>query len=308
MSAEHRATIDTEDVAKGLDTVTTAALNLTFSNSSNSSNCAVPSASPQSPASYDIKASAHLAEQLPNSSALYPNASQSRAQSRHSAGGAQLSAAGQAHLHQFMARVFSDVDSGRIQHLNSSNNHLSHSAYPYPGHSMQPPASFTPQMGLYIPAVDHLPPQSQIQLQTQLLAQQLLEQQQQQEEHEQPQLHQQPPSQQQRFMAPNDASQTNFAKLTRRRGLAPAQIQQAAQDYCSQQLPHPTHAKQKRTTKQARQQLDDLDLSVLKRDFSPFSSPGSQGRGGRKVTPRANSFTHGSAASVTTASPASTAR
>ena len=49
VATEHRATNDTEDVAKRLDTVTHAALNLTFSNSSNSSNCAVPSASPQSP-------------------------------------------------------------------------------------------------------------------------------------------------------------------------------------------------------------------------------------------------------------------
>ena len=205
-----------------------------------------------------------------------------------------------------MARVFSDVESGRIQHLSSSN--FSPSAYPRPAHSMQPPASFPPQMGLYFPTADQLPPQSQTQLQTQLLAQQLLEQQQQEEEDEQSQLHQQPSSQQQRFTAPNDAPQTAFAKLTRRRGLAPAQIQQAAQDFASQQLPHPRHPKQKRTPKQAKHHPDDLDLSVLKQDFSSFSSPGPQGRGGRQVTRRANSFTHGSAVSVTTASPASTAR
>lgn len=199
-----------------------------------------------------------------------------------------------------MASVFDDVDSGRIQHTGMSSNPFPGSALPH--RDIVHSGSFPPEMRGYFPAIDQ--PNQQV-LQTQFLAQQLLEQQQQQQQAAQ-QQHQQPPFVQQNTPFQHRAQHQAAAH---RRGSTAAQWQQPLSNSPTDSEQSRKAAKHKRSKVEAQHRLDELDLSALKRDFSSFSSPGSQGKPNRQAsTRRANSFTHGSAASVTTASPASTAR
>ena len=280
-------------------------LNLTFSNSSNSTNCCIPSVSPQAALSYDIKASAHITEQLPSSNSLFPNVTaapqhQQPAYANSQSQGLPLSAANATRLHQFMASVFDDVDSGRLEHSGMASNHFPRSASPHNGQSIFHASSFSPEVRNFFPA--SIQP-SQQQLQTQFLAQQLLEQQQQRDSEQQ---HQQPPVEKQHPSSPQAAW---YQAATQRRGPATAHWQHPLANSVAESEQSHKAAKQSRSRVAAQHQLDELDLSGPKRDFSSFSSPSSQGKPNRQAaTRRANSFTHGSAASVSTASPPSTAR
>ena len=198
-----------------------------------------------------------------------------------------------------MASVFDDVDSGRIQHTDTSINPFPGSGLPHREHNILHSGSFPPEVRGFFPAIEQ--PSQQV-LQTQFLAQQLLEQQQQQAEQQQ---HQQPPFVQQNIPFQHRAQ---YEAARERRGSAAAQWQQPPDSPVDSKQSR-KGAKHNRSQVEAQHQLDDLDLSGLKRDFSSFSSPSSQGKPNRQAaTRRANSFTHGSAASVATASPASTAR
>ncbi len=308
---------DSPAAAEAADGPSTEAANcqmpVTFSSSSNSSACCMPVLSAQVAPSYDISASAQAAEQLlQNNSPSQAHISQHSGQGQINYMPANLQPRAvlpSSAVQSILASVFDDVDSGRHQQAESesaqpSQNQFSHHRRGVMQQDSLPSAyrSFFPEEAPPLQAQQQQQQQQQLrhyQL-SQLLPPQLQDRQHQQH------LHQLPGHQPQQMSFPRRANvQQPVSRLS---------TQQMPSDM--QQWPSPvSHRASPSSAMQARrtsghaaashqqiklEDLEGLDLSGLKRDFSSFTGPASQPRQPKPAPRRALSFTQGSIGSAAT--------
>ena len=286
-------------------------LPVTFSNSSNSSACCMPTIGAQAGPSYDINASARTAEQLlrnhssPEANMAHYNAA---AQGSHMPAGLRFQGMLPSSVVQsLMASVFDDVDSGRHQQAESES--AQHVPTQFPGHRRGPMQqdSLPSAYRSFFPADDLPSLQYQQQLRqyqlAQLLPPQLQERQLPQHAHQQ-HAYQQPSNQHQ-----HQQQRMGFSGLTNVQhqvnSLAAHQMPSDMQQWPSpvSQRASPSNAAQAprsspHTAAHNQIKLEDLDLSGLKRDYSSFTGPTSQPRQPKPAPRRALSFTQGSPASA----------
>ena len=275
----------------------------------------MPSLAPQAGPSYDINASARTAEHrhhcLPPSDAHHPHYTTAAAPQSQLPGGAQLhSQLPDRMLRAMMASAFEDVDSGRHRLADGEPAHV------LPGHFMHhrrriaQQDSILPAYRAFFPPVDApLMPSEQQQLNhfqlqqlQQLLPPELLDR----PQHHRPQhtQHAQHTQQQldQEHQEPVQSSFTSFPDVPHLAGDAPHQMPSDMQQWPS---PAGSTARQARSFAAAQHDLEDLDITGLKRDFSSFTDPASRVRQPQPAPRRALSFTQASPASA--ASPAAAA-
>ena len=314
-SARRATEKDSPAAAEAADGPSTEAANcqmpVTFSSSSNSSACCMPGLSAQVAPSYDISASAQAAEQLLQShSPSQAHVSQHSSQGPTNYMPANLQprpALPSSAVQSILASVFDDVDSGRHQQAESesaqpSQNQFSHHRRGVMQQDSLPSAyqSFFPEG---TPSLQAQQQQQQQQLQqlrhyqlSQLLPPQLQDRQHQQHLQQLPQQMsfagrsniQQPVSRLSTQQMPSDMQQWP-SPVSRRAG--PSSTVQARHSSGHAAASH----------QQIKlDDLQDLDLSGLKRDFSSFTGPASQPRQPKPAPRRALSFTQGSIGSAAT--------
>ena len=295
--------------------VASSHLPVTFSNSSNSSACCMPSLGAQVGPSYDISASARGAEQrLHNGSAPQANATQYSRLGQDDYMRANLQP--QAALPSFavqssLASVFDDVDSGRHQQAGLDSAQLGHGQISHHRRRVNQQDSLPSAYRSFFPED---PPvlQSQQQLNRQQLLQLLPPQLQ--ERHDPQVAHHQHMHQ----LPGHQPQQMSFSNLTNLHqpinGMSFNQLSPDMQQWPSpvSQRASSSRAMQPGDAAASRQpiKLEDLDLSDLsglKRDFSSFTSPTSQPRQPRPPPRRALSFTQGSLASAASTAAVGTA-
>ena len=300
------ATIAPVDAANG---------QMPVSNSSNSSACCMPSFGAQAGPSYDINASAQIAEQLLNNNS--PRQAQA-AQYNAPFPGNNMPGSFQPRkilpdsvVQSLMASVFDDVDSGRHQQAESELPQSRHGRLPMHRHGVVQQDSLPSAYRSFFPAEDPPMLQSQQQLReyqlTQLLPPQLQGRQRPQHAPQQ-HVHQQPG---------HDHQQMSFSALGLQQpvnGASPQRMPSDMQHWPSPVSQHasPGSSVQAHRNPPGHQQikLEDLDLSGLKRDYSSFTGPTSQSRQPRPgpAPRRALSFTHGSPAIAASTAANSAAR
>ena len=298
---------------------------LTISNSSNSSACCMPSLASQAGPSYDINASARTAEQrqhcLPPSEAHYPQHTTAATQQNHMPGVVQPhSRFPDSMVREMMASMFEDVDSGRHRPEDGEPAQLLPS---HPIHHRRRivqqdsilPAyrPFFPQVGppLMQPEqqqLNHFQPEQQqlnrfqpeqqqlnhFQLQRfeQILPPELLDR---------PQLHHPQHAQHtqqqhgQDHQEPVQSSFTSFPDVPPFADDAPRQMPSDMRQWPS---PAGSTARQARSFAAAQHDLEDLDITGLKRDFSSFTDPATRARQPQPAPRRALSFTQATPASA----------
>ncbi|DBA72643.1 TPA: hypothetical protein ACH3X2_010390 [Trebouxia sp. C0005] len=283
---------------------------VTFSSSSNSSACCMPVLSAQVAPSYDINASAQAAEQL-----LQHHSPSQAHVSQHS---------GQGHINHLpanlqpqavlppsavqsiLASVFDDVDSGRHQQAESesaqpSQNQFSHHRRGVMQQDSLPSAyrSFFPEEAPSLQAQQQQQQLRHYQL-SQLLPPQLQDRQHQQH------MHQLPGHQPQQLSFPGRANaQQPVSGLSTQQ--MPSDMQQWPSPVSHRASPssavqaHHTSGHAAASHQQIKlEDLEGLDLSGLKRDYSSFTGPASQPRQPKPAPRRALSFTQGSIGSAAT--------
>ena len=314
-SARRATEKDSPAAAEAADGPSTEAANcqmpVTFSSSSNSSACCMPGLSVQVAPSYDINASAQAAEQrLQSHSPSQAHIAQHSGQGQINYMPANLqpqAALPSSAVQSILASVFDDVDSGRHQQAESesaqpSQNQFSHHRRGVMQQDSLPSAyrSFFPEEAPSLQAQQQQQQLRHYQL-SQLLPPQLQDRQHQQHVH-----HQLPGHQPQQLSFPGRAnSQQPVSRLSTQQ--MPSDMQQwsspvsrrASPSSAVQALHSSGHAAASHQQIKL-EDLQDLDLSGLKRDFSSFTGPASQPRQPKPAPRRALSFTQGSIGSAAT--------
>ena len=314
-SARRATEKDSPAAAEAVDGPSTEAaycqMPVTFSSSSNSSACCMPGLSAQVAPSYDISASAQAAEQLLQShSPSQAHISQHSGQVPTNYMPANLQprpALPSAAVQSILASVFDDVDSGRHQQAESESAQPSQNQFSHHRRGVMQQDSLPSAYRSFFP--EETPS---------LQAQQQQQQQQQQLRHYQlsqllpPQLQDQQHLQQ---LPGHQPQQMSFAGRSNiQQPVSRLSTQQMPSDM--QQWPSPVSRRAgPSSTLEARhssgqaaashqqiklEDLQDLDLSGLKRDFSSFTGPASQPRQPKPAPRRALSFTQGSIGSAAT--------
>ncbi len=318
-SARRATEKDSPAAAEAADGPSTEAANcqmpVTFSSSSNSSACCMPGLSAQVAPSYDISASAQAAEQLLQShSPSQAHISQHSGQGPTNYMPANLQprpALPSSAVQSILASVFDDVDSGRHQQAESesaqpSQNQFSHHRRGVMQQDSLPSAyrSFFPEETPSLQAQQQQQQQQQQQLRHYQLSQ-LLPPQLQDRQHQQ-HLQQLPGHQpQQMSFAGRSNIQQPVSRLSTQQ--MPSDMQQWPSPVSRRAGPSSTvqarHSSGHAAASHQQIKLDDLqdlDLSGLKRDFSSFTGPASQPRQPKPAPRRALSFTQGSIGSAAT--------
>ena len=300
------ATLTSETTAEALGVAASGQMpvNLTFSNSSNSSDCCMPSPGTQAHSRYDISASARTSEQLHHNGPLVRGLSQYGAPDHNIAMATTLQPRGSLpdSLMQscLMASVLDELDSGGHHHTESQPVHAGHSQFPSANHAMMQQESLPPVYRLFFPADESASLQAPQQLSLQQLKQ-LLPLELQGSHPPQPAHHRQ-----RQYLT----QQMSFHGLTN--------IQQPVGDIPSPQLPSnmqewPSPVSQRRSRNSVAHgrpayaaahthiQMDDLDLSGLKRDYSSFSGPTARPKQSKLAPRRALSFNQPSPAAAASA-------
>ncbi len=285
---------------------------VTFSSSSNSSACCMPVLSAQVTPSYDISASAQAAEQLlQNNSPSQAHISQHSGQGPINYMPANLqprAALPSAAVQSILANVFDDVDSGRHQQAESESaqpaqNQFSHHRRGVMQQDSLPSVyrSFFPEEA---PSLQAQQQQQQQQLRHYQLSQ-LLPPQLQDWQHQQ-HLHQLPGHQSQQLSFSGRANvQQPVTRLSSQQIPSdtqqwPSPVSRRASPSSAMQARHSSGHAAASGQQIKLEDLQDLDLSGLKRDFSSFTGPASQPRQPKTAPRRALSFTQGSIGSAAT--------
>ena len=302
--ANERDTPAAAEAADGPSTeAATCQMPVTFSSSSNSSACCMPVLSTQAAPSYDISASAQAVEQLlQNNSPSQAHISQhsGRGQINYTPANPQPPAVlPSSAVQSILASVFDDVDSGRHQQAECESGQPSQNQFSHHRRGVMQQDSLPSAYRSFFP--EEAPPlQAQQQLRhyqlLQLLPPQLQDRQHQQLPGHQPQQMsfpgrasvQQPVSGLSTQQMPSDMQQW------------PSPVSHRASPSSAMQARHtPAHAAASHPQIKL-EDLEGLDLSGLKRDYSSFTGPASQPRQPKPAPRRALSFTQGSIGSAAT--------
>jgi len=318
--ATERGSPATAEAADGPSTETVnCQMPVTFSSSSNSSACCMPVLGAQVAPSYDISASAQAAEQLlQNNSSSQAHISQHSGQGQINYMPAKLqprAALPSSAVQSILASVFDDVDSGRHQQAESESAQPSQSQFSHHRRGVMQqdslPSAYRSFFPEEAPSLQAQQQQQQQQLRHYQLSQ-LLPPQLQDRLHQQ-HLHQLPGHQPQQMSFPG---RSNVQQPVN--GLSTQQMPSDMQQWPSpvSHRASPSSAMQARHTPAhaaaSHQQikledLEGLDLSGLKRDYSSFTGPASQPRQPKPAPQRALSFTQGSIGSAATTAAVGTA-